>query len=113
MISMTLKRPPVPTGVAIKGFGGTRTTGVSKGTLLWSWEDDDGKKHDFWIPNSYCVPSEACRLLSPQHWSQTQRDKVQFGTGCKTDGRAAQLYWKNWQYQLTVPLGDKDNVATF
>jgi hypothetical protein len=25
--------------------------------LCWSWEDDDGVRHDFRIPNSYYVPS--------------------------------------------------------
>ena len=56
----------------IKGFGGNRVTNLMMGTILWKWEDDDGKIHQFKIPNSYYVPSGGVRLLSPQHWAQTQ-----------------------------------------
>ena len=55
---------------SIRGFGGSRTTGVKKGTLVWRWEDDEGKPHKFKIPNSYYVPAGGVRLLSPQHLTQ-------------------------------------------
>ena len=58
----------------IKGFAGTRTTNVKKGTILWKWEVDMRQVHEFLIPNSYYVPKGGCRLLSPQHWAETQRD---------------------------------------
>ena len=54
----------------IKGFGGSRTTGIKVGTLLWKWNDDNGKEHAFHIPNSYYVPDGKVRLLSPQHWAK-------------------------------------------
>ena len=70
--------PLKPSGKVIKGFGGSRTTNVQVGTLRWTWEDDQGAKHTFTIPNSYYVPGGNVRLLSPQHWAQTQaRDKRQ------------------------------------
>jgi len=61
-----------PTDRVVKGFAGTKTTNVQIGTLCWSWEDEMGRKHTFTIPNSYYVPDGRVRLLSPQHWSQTQ-----------------------------------------
>jgi hypothetical protein len=48
--------PLKPSGKVIKGFGGSRTTNVHMGTLGWTWEDDQGAKHTFTIPNSYYVP---------------------------------------------------------
>jgi hypothetical protein len=56
----------------IKGFGGSRTTNVKVGTIRWKWEDDQGRQHSFDIPNSFYVPDGKLRLLSPQHWSQSQ-----------------------------------------
>ncbi len=56
----------------VKGFGGLHTTNIKVGTLKWSWEDDQGVVTTFRIPNSYYVPEGKVRLLSPQHWVQTQ-----------------------------------------
>lgn len=64
-----------PSNRAIKGFGGTRVTNVKVGTLRWKWEDDQGVITEFLIPNSYLVPDGKVRLLSPQHWAQTQATK--------------------------------------
>ena len=99
---------------AIKGFGGTRTFNVKTGTIVWHWEDDDGKIHKFIIPNSYYVPNGNVRLLSPQHWSKTQKDNKPIkGTGADTVDDRVILYWKQKQHRKTVLLGEKDNVATF
>ena len=35
-------------------------------------DDDTGTEHKFLIPNSYYVPSVKIRLLSSQHWDQSQ-----------------------------------------
>jgi hypothetical protein len=48
------------------------TANIKTGTLLWSWENDNGVVTAFRIPNSYYVSSGKVRLLSPQHWAQTQ-----------------------------------------
>jgi len=96
---------------AIKGFGGQRITNVKIGTLHWKWEDNEGRIHEFNIPNSYYVPEGKVRLLSPQHWSQTQKDRR--GTGEETTGDGVQLFWSQRTYKLNVPLGRNDNVATF
>ena len=83
--------PLVETSRAIKGIGGAKITPVMKGTIKWSWLDDEGKPHKFTIPNSFYVPKCGARLLSPQHWAQSQKDKS--GTGCTTDGNGVTLFW--------------------
>jgi hypothetical protein len=41
---------------AIKGFSGSRTTGVKIGTMAWKWLDDEGKdEFKFLIPKSFYV----------------------------------------------------------
>ena len=76
----------------IKGFMGTKTTNVKVGTLLWKWLDDEGKLHQFHIPNSYFVPDCNVRLLSPQHWAKMIKDNRPLeGTGCMTTSRSVKL----------------------
>ena len=95
---------------SIRGFAGSRTTGLKRGTIVWKWEDDEGQMHKFIIPNSYFVPAGKVRLLSPQHLAQMMGDKG--GTGEDTNGERCQLYWGERQHTLTVPFGE-NNVATF
>ena len=102
----------------IKGFAGSKTTGVKVGTLLWKWLDDLGVEHTFKIPNSYFVPSGGVRLLSPQHWAKYQlkskgkRGRVN-GTLSQTTSESVTLFWNDRKAQLTVPLSRGSNVATF
>jgi hypothetical protein len=99
---------------AIKGFGGTRTTNVKIGTIVWRWNDYQGKHHKFVIPKSFYVPQGNVRLLSSQHWAQTQKDgKPMAGTGSETLGDKITLFWKQRRCKLTVLLDRNDNVATF
>ena len=57
----------------ISAFGGRQQMRVYKGTIVWSWIDDNGVQS-----NSYYVPEGKSRLLSPQHWASTQpRDTIQ------------------------------------
>ena len=95
----------------IKGFGGILSQKIKVGTILWRWDDDQGREHKFTIPNSLYVPSGKCRLLSPQHWAQTRQDnqKPAFKT---TNKSKVVLTWGKQKYQLTTPLGKRDNVAT-
>ena len=107
---------PSETRRTIKGFGGTRTSNVMIGTLLWRWSDDSGKIHKFKIPNSYYVPEGGVRLLSPQHWAQTQRKQYGKNTqyGCNTRHDRVTMYWDNGtKYESVVPIGKSNNVATF
>ncbi len=98
---------PRETRRTIKGFGGAKTGNVMTGTILWRWTDDSGKIHKFKIPNSYYVPDGGVRLLSPQHWAQTQRK--QYGKnaqyGCDTRHDKITIYWDNGlKYESVVPI---------
>jgi hypothetical protein len=106
--------PMVESNRAIKGFGGSRTTGIMIGTLAWRWMDNAGREHKFLIPKSFHVKGGNVRLLSPQHWAQTQKvTKPIQGTGSETDARQVTLFWNQRKNKLTIPLGKSDNVATF
>ena len=101
---------------SIKGFGGSRVENIMKGTLLWKWEDDEGGIHQFKIPNSYYVPSGGMRLLSPQHWAQSQIKQNKSkpnGIGCNTSHKSVMLYWNDNTYKREVSLDKLNNVATF
>ena len=63
---------------SVKGFGGARHFKVWQGTIRWSWDDDEGCKHTFVIPKSYYIPEGKVRLLSPQHFAQSQSGKDLF-----------------------------------
>jgi hypothetical protein len=65
------KGPLVELNQAIKGFGGSRTTGIKISTITWKWTDDSGKEFKFLILKSFYVPDGEARLLSPQHWACT------------------------------------------
>ena len=56
----------------INGFVGTRISNIMTGTILWKWVDNDGRIHQFKIPNSYYVTMGEMILLSPKHWAKTQ-----------------------------------------
>jgi hypothetical protein len=98
----------------LKGFAGSRTVNVSIGTLRsWEWEDDNGTTHTFLIPNSYYVPDGKVRLLSPQHWAQSQTSsrKKRENCGERTTGNGCELFWGEG-FTKRIKLGN-DTVATF
>ena len=106
--------PLHPSDRTIKGFGGTRHYNVFKGTIKWHWEDDNGKVHQFTIPNSFYVPEGGVRLLSPQHWAQSQRDtKPKPGTKEVTTHDTCTLKWKQGKFKRTTKLSKLNNVAIF
>ena len=107
---------PIETDKTIKGFGGARVNNIMRGTIKWEWADDSGKNHSFVIPNSYYVPSGSVRLLSPQHWAQSQiksKGKREKDIGCNTKHNEVIMYWNNGCDKLTVPISKRNNVATF
>ena len=81
-----------------------------KGTVLWCILDDQGRKHEFRIPNTHYQPSLPFRLLSPQRIAQVQKDHE--GTGTSTTGSHVELFWGGKRYKRTVPLNDS-NIAVF
>ena len=97
----------------ISAFGGRQQMRVYKGTIVWSWIDDNGVQSKFRIPNSYYVPEGKSRLLSPQHWASTQpKDTNQNGKWYSTT-HADKCVLHYGKSKLTVPISKTDNVATF
>ena len=104
--------PVTKTNKTIKAFAGGRVSNVYKGTIVWKWMNDEGKRFEFHIPHSYYVPDGGCRLLSPQHWAKTQHKATSaesFGETTLQDKNI--LFWG--ENKMTIPLGKDDNVATF
>ena len=102
---------------SIKGFGGSKVYNVKIGTIIWRWEDDEGKIHKFTIPNLYYVPDGNVRLLSPQHWAKTQYLSIKmnerYGTMSQTTDKNITLFWNKKKNKLTVPLSKESNVGSF
>ena len=65
--------PPIKSKVKIRGYNGS-TNSTRVGTVKWKIKDDNGKVHNFILPNTFYSSSVETRLLSPQHWAQV-RDK--------------------------------------
>lgn len=106
--------PPTICKRVIRGFGGTKTSNVMQGTLVWQWLDESGMVHKFRIPNSYYVQTkETTRLLSPQHASQELKNQGYGQMTETTNDTTCTLTWANGKFKLTIPLDPTSNVATF
>jgi len=64
--------PPVKSSVRVRGYNGS-TNSTMVGTVKWKIKGDNGKVHNFILPNTYYSSSVEKRLLSPQHWAQTRK----------------------------------------
>jgi hypothetical protein len=73
----------------VQGLGKVLIT--YKGTVLWSMLDDQGRQHDFKIPNVHYHPPLPFRLLSPQRIAQVRKDLA--GTGTITSHTHVKLFW--------------------
>ena len=90
----------------IQGLGTIRST--KTGTVRWTIADDAGLPHVFDIPNVLLVPTLPFRLLSPQHWAQTQpRSSAQ----CITTDSAVYITWDHDAHRRTAPLAPNTNVG--
>jgi hypothetical protein len=74
-----------------------------EGTVMWSFEDDDGVVHDWPIPNTNYSPDIPVCLFSPQHWAQVNRDKHAYSV---TDADKITLIWDG--HIRTVPLNSSN-----
>ena len=102
---------PTPIDLSVKGIsGGLRS--AYKGTVLWPITDDEGKRHDLKIPNTYLVEGLPIRLLSPQHLAQVMKsnERTKLGTYCVTTRDRVILTWNDRRHQRTVSLNGS-NVA--
>jgi hypothetical protein len=50
------KGPMRDSNRSTKGFSGSQTTNIKIGTIVWNWDDEQGRTHKFKIPNSFYVP---------------------------------------------------------
>jgi hypothetical protein len=73
---------PRKISVSVKGIAGhSEVTYV--GTAKWHFEDNLGKLHTFFIPDTYYHRQSPYRLLSPQHWAASVGDHTRL-TRCET-----------------------------
>jgi hypothetical protein len=101
------------TNQVIKGFGGTSTRNVYRGTAVLKIEDDDGKVHKDHLPNSYYVSNTKGQLLSPQHWSRELRNQgKKQGAHSRTDYDRITMNWLDGS-KKTVLLDPVTSVGTF
>jgi len=96
----------------ISGCTGATVKTLWEGTIKWSFEDDQGRASTFLIPESMHDPEGGHRLLSPQHWAQTQKqlDPMHHGTHESAFDDEVVLCWKSKTRQQTIPL-DNANVG--
>ena len=106
----------LPTSIRtpVKGIGGSTIDATHKGTLKWTWDDDQGRSHTFLIPDSYCTPDNPYRLLSPQHWAKVANDHFpqRHGTRCITNDDDIELEWQQRRYRCHIPLHPVSRVGT-
>jgi len=99
----------------VKALGKHMLNVKGEGTVLWKWEDDDGRVHSHYIDGALYVPDADLCLLSPQHWAQQAKDNhpKPYGTWCATLEDKDILYWKQNQYKRTVPMNPSTNTGRF
>jgi hypothetical protein len=96
--------PPVKSPVRVRGYNGS-TNSTKVGTVKWKIKDDNGKVHNFILPNTYYSSSVETRLLSPQHWAQTR--KKGRDSYCVTYHGAIIMRWNKDKYQITAQLDNR------
>jgi hypothetical protein len=84
--------------VTVSGAGGHIKCKI-KGTVCWTFEDDQGRPHDFLLPNTPMCEGLPHRLLSPQHWAQEVEKGARLPLlggkrpGCTTNADSTVLTW--------------------
>jgi hypothetical protein len=89
--------PPVKSRVKVRGYNG-HTESTMVGTVKWKIQDDNGKIHNFILPDTYYSSAVETRLLSPQQWAY-----------CVTYYDAIIMRWNKDKYQITAPLSDEEH----
>ena len=100
------------TNVNVKGIGGQIVKATMKGTVRWSFANDNGQVHEEYIPNTYFNDDCPYCLYSPQHIAQLANDHYpkSNGTYCITYADKVELYWDQATQMRTVPIDPKLNV---
>ena len=107
----------VDSSQTIKGFAGSKTTGITVGMLRWYWLDDAMVEYTFKIPKLYYVPHRKVQLLIPQHWAKRNNgksgNKKFHGTLLQTTSKSVTSCGNDYKSKLTIHLSKKNNIATF
>ena len=94
--------PPTTCTIKIRGYNSLSTKNTKVGTVRWQWADDNGRIHEFHLPNTYYAPEAETRLLSPQHWAQSSKEKT--SNKCTTYHDSIILEWGHGKYKRTLPI---------
>jgi GAG-pre-integrase domain len=106
--------PLIETDQVVKGFAGSRTGNVQKGTIEWAIEDDNGRVTTHRIPNSYYIPQGKVRLLSPQHWAAELPKPLRPPAGTPPEATFHDKVILRWGNSTkTIRLDPTTNVASF
>jgi hypothetical protein len=98
--------------VAVKGIGGKVVSATLKGTVKWSFANDEGIVHDEYIPNTYYNAESPYCLYSPQHVAQSTNDHhpERNGTYCVTYADTLELHWNQRTQKRTVRIDPSTNI---
>jgi hypothetical protein len=98
--------------MTVKGIGGKQIMANKKGTVKWSYLNDDGCIHDQYIPNTYYNKESPYCLYSPQHVAQIARDDNpnDDGTCVITYADKLILLWEQRTQQRTVMIDPATNI---
>lgn len=99
---------PEDVNIPVQGLSCT-VRATKMGTAWWLIKDDNGVVHSFLIQETYYNCKTPCRLLSPQHWSQTQQNG--YGTWCAMHHDLVKLFWKSNTKARMILLDKSSNVA--
>jgi hypothetical protein len=82
---------PEDVSVPVKGIGGIQIKATKKGTVKWSFTNDQGQVRDEYIPNTYFHENSPYCLYSPQHVAQIANDNYPIKNGTMYTGNAEEI----------------------
>lgn len=103
---------PEKIDIPVKGIGGKSVSATLKGTVKWSYTNDNGQVHDEYIPNTYYHKHSPYCLYSPQHVAQVANDNfpTKNGTSCTTFADEMELVWDQRTQKKTIKLDKRTNI---
>jgi Reverse transcriptase (RNA-dependent DNA polymerase) len=98
--------------VKVNGIGGKQVTANKRGTVRWSYLNDEGCVYDHYIPNTYYNKESPYCLLSPQHVAQMANDHYpdRNGTCITTYSDTLVMMWEQGQQRRTVDVDPSTNI---
>jgi hypothetical protein len=98
--------------MTVKGIGGKQVTANKKGTVKWSYLNDEGYVYDHYIPNTYYNKESPYCLYSPQHVAQMASDDYpdRNGTYITTYAETLVMTWDQLRQQRTVKIDPSTNI---